>query len=386
MNICHVITRLIIGGAQENTLLTCEGLHQRGHRVTLLTGPDVGPEGSLIETARSGGYDVRVVASMHRAIQPFADIAAYRKMRRLFLDVRPDVVHTHSSKAGVLARWAARRAGVPIIVHTIHGMSFNRTQSAATRRLYRAAERRCARFTDALVSVADAMTRQSVEAGIAPADRFVTIYSGMKTEWYDPDRYDRAAVRREWGFGDECVVVGSVARLFRNKGYEQLIPAIAEAAGRLGGLRFVWVGDGAQRADYERQLERLGIRPRVHLAGLVAPAEVARMIAGMDLLAHASQWEGLPRAAVQALLMAKPVISFDIDGAPEVVLPGETGMLVPLNDIDGLADAIVCLAGDAEMRDRLGQAGRRRCLDLFDRERMVEAIESLYKKLAERRG
>jgi len=208
----------------------------------------------------------------------------------------------------------------------------------------------------------------------------------MKTEWYDPDRYDRAAVRREWGFGDECVVVGSVARLFRNKGYEQLIPAIAEAAGRLGGLRFVWVGDGAQRADYERQLERLGIRPRVHLAGLVAPAEVARMIAGMDLLAHASQWEGLPRAAVQALLMAKPVISFDIDGAPEVVLPGETGMLVPLNDIDGLADAIVCLAGDAEMRDRLGQAGRRRCLDLFDRERMVEAIESLYKKLAERRG
>jgi glycosyltransferase involved in cell wall biosynthesis len=386
MNICHLITRLIIGGAQENTLLTCEGLHQREHRVTLVAGPETGPEGSLIEAARAGGYAVRIVPSMRRAIRPFADIAAYREMRRLLRDLRPDVVHTHSSKAGILARWAARDAGVPIIVHTIHGMSFNRTQSPPTRWLYRVLERRCARFTDALVSVADAMTRQSVEAGIAPADRFVTVYSGMKTEWYDPARYDRAAVRRQWGFGDDCVVIGAVARLFRNKGYEQLVPAMAQAAGQLANLRFVWVGDGAQRADYERQLERLGIRPRVHLAGLVRPTEVARMLAGMDVLVHASQWEGLPRAAVQAMLMAKPVISFDIDGAPEVVLPDETGMLVPLNDISGLAEAIVRLAGDADMRNRMGRAGRQRCLELFDHNRMVEAIESLYKKLAERRG
>jgi glycosyltransferase involved in cell wall biosynthesis len=161
---------------------------------------------------------------------------------------------------------------------------------------------------------------------------------------------------------------------------------MAKAAGPLANLRFVWVGDGPQRAGYERQLGQLGIRPLVRLAGLVPPSEVARMLSGMDVLVHASQWEGLPRAAVQALLMAKPVISFEIDGAPEVVLPGKTGMLVPFNDIGALARAIVRLASDADMRNRMGQAGRQRCLELFDHNRMVEAIESLYAKLAERRG
>ncbi len=385
MNICHVITRLIVGGAQENTLLTCEGLARRGHQVTLVTGPDAGPEGSLLDEARAGGYDVRIVPSIHREVRPLAEITACRQLRIFFAELRPEIVHTHSSKAGILARRAAYQAGVPIIVHTIHGMSFNRTQSAATRWLYRTLERRCARYTDAIIGVADTMCRQAVESGIAAADRCTTIYSGMRTDWYDPARYDRAAVRREWGFDESCIVFGAVARLFRNKGYEQLIPAMAEAARQVKALRFVWVGDGAQRNEYESQLERLGIRSRVHLTGLVPPPEVARLLAGTDALVHASQWEGLPRAAVQALLMTKPVISFDIDGAPEVVLPGQTGLLVPLNHIPGLSQTIVQLAQDAAMRERMGQAGRELCLRRFDHNHMVEEIESLYKKLADRR-
>jgi len=385
MNICHVITRLIIGGAQENTLLTCEGLHRRGHQVTLAVGPDAGPEGSLLEEARAGGYDVRIIPAMHRAIRPPADLAACRQLRVLFDRLRPGIVHTHSSKAGILGRWAARRASVPIIVHTVHGMSFNRTQSVVTRGLYRLLERRCARYTDAFIGVADAMGRQSAEAGVASPDRFVTIYSGMKTEWYDPGRYDRRAIRQQWGFGEDCVLFGTVARLFRNKGYEQLIPAMAEAARRCPSLRFVWVGDGAQRSEYESQLQRLGLTSRVHLTGLVPPQEVARMLAGMDAVVHASQWEGLPRVLVQGLIMSKPAISFDIDGAPEVVLPGQTGLLVPLNDIQGLTEAMVKLAGDAGMRDRMGRAGRELCLRRFDHNHMVDEIESLYKKLADRR-
>lgn len=386
MNICHIITRLIIGGAQENTLLTCEGLARRGHRVTLAVGPDAGPEGTLMAEARSGGYEIRVIASLHRAIRPLADLAAYRDLRRFLAELKPEVVHTHSSKAGILGRYAARDAGVPTIIHTIHGMSFNRTQSAFTRRLYRVLERKCARFTDSLVGVADAMVRQSVEADIAPPERFVTVYSGMRTEWYDPAGYDGKAVRREWGFSDDHIVLGAVARLFRNKGYEQLIPAMALAAGRIPALRFVWVGDGSQRAGYEQQLQSLGIRSRVHLTGLVPPQEVARMLAGMDALVHASQWEGLPRVAVQSLLVGKPVISFDIDGAPEVVIHGSTGLLVPLNDISGLAEAMVAMAGDADRRLRMGETGRALCLERFDCRRMVDELESLYKKTADHRG
>lgn len=384
MRICHVITRLIIGGAQENTVLTCQGLHDKGHQVCLVTGPEAGPEGSLLEEARAGGYAVEVVPSLRRAARPLTDLRARRDLARLFAQMRPDVVHTHSSKAGILGRLAARDAGIPHILHTIHGMSFNRTQPVVLQALYRGLERYCAHFTDRLVCVADAMTAQAVAAGIAPAEKFVTVYSGMRTNHFNPERYDRQAVRQAWGFGENDVVVGTIARLFRNKGYEQLIPAMALAAKENPRLRFVWVGNGAQRDEYMSRLDELGLHERVVLTGLIPPHEVPRMLAGMDLLVHASQWEGLPRAAVQALLMRVPVISFAIDGAPEVVIPDQTGELVPLNDIAGLARAMVALAADAPNRQRLGETGHRLCLTRFDYHAMVDQLEAIYTDLAER--
>lgn len=386
MRICHIITRLIIGGAQENTLLSCEGLHARGHEVVLMVGPETGPEGSLIDEARRHGYQVRVIDNLRRAVSPVRDYRALRELREALRDVRPEIVHTHSSKAGVLGRIAARDTGVPVIIHTIHGSSFNRTQSPPVRWLYASLERYCAEFTDRIVSVADAMSAQAIAAGVAPPEKFTTVYSGTRTEWFDPSRYDRAAVRASWGVSPQDVVAGTVARLFRNKGYEQLIPAMRRAVDACPSLRFVWVGDGAQRAEYEAELSRLGLRDRVHLTGLVPPGQVATMLAGMDLLVHASQWEGLPRAAVQALLMQVPVVSFDIDGAPEVVRPGETGELVPLNDTVGLAAAMIRLAQDAAMRQRYGAAGRLLCLERFDATRMVEQLELIYREVLREKG
>jgi glycosyltransferase involved in cell wall biosynthesis len=324
-----------------------------------------------------------VVPSLHRAIRPVADVKAWRDLASIMSKIGPDIVHTHSSKAGILGRLAARSAEVAKVVHTIHGMSFNRTQPRVVRMVYCWAERYCGRFTDRIISVADAMTEQAVAARLAPADRFVTVYSGMRTEWYSPKDYDGDAVRRGWGFGDNAIVVCTVARLFRNKGYEQLIPAMVGALEREPRLRFVWVGDGAQRRDYESQLERLGIRSYVHLTGLLEPAQVPEILSGADMLVHTSQWEGLPRTAVQALLMECPVISFDIDGAPEVVLPDQTGMLVGLNDIEGLTEAILSLASDAELRRRMGKAGRELCRQRFDHEVMVDGIERIYGELCE---
>lgn len=378
MRICHVITRLIIGGAQENTLLSCQGLHERGHEVTLVIGPETGPEGSLIEQAQRAGYRLEVVNSLRRAVRPHRDAWARLAMAKLFRRLAPEVVHTHSSKAGILGRCAARAADVPVIVHTIHGMSFNRTQSLLTRSLYRRLEAYCAAFTHRIISVAEAMSRQAVAAGVAPAEKFTTVYSGMRTDLFDPDRPCRRAIRREWGMGESDVVVGAVARLFHNKGYEQLIPAMAIAVRSNPHLKFVWVGDGAQHEEYEKRLRDLGLRDRVFLTGLLPPEAVPGALAGMDLLVHASQWEGLPRAAVQALLMRVPVISFDIDGAPEVVIPGRTGMLVPLNDIEMLGATMSEMASDASVRRRLGQAGREWCLARFDWRHMVERLETVY--------
>lgn len=382
--ICHVITRMILGGAQENTHLSCAGLHRRGYDVTLITGPETGPEGSLLDAALLAGYHLEVFPTLRRAIHPVADLRALAHLTAYFERTKPDVVHTHSSKAGILGRIAARRARVPVIVHTIHGMSFNRTQPWAIRTLYRHLERYCADFTDHIATVADAMTNQALAAGLGPRDKFSTIYSGMETEWFAPDRHDRRAVRQSWGFDDGHIVAGTVARLFRNKGYEQLIPAMAEAADQCPDLRFVWIGDGAQRNEYETRLRGLGLHDRVHLTGLIPPSEVARMLAGVDFLVHTSQWEGLPRVAVQALLMERPVISFAIDGAPEVVIPDETGILVPLNHHAGLVEAMARLASETATRQRLGRAGRQRCLAQFDHEVMVEGLDQLYHRLTPR--
>ncbi|HNQ24476.1 MAG TPA: glycosyltransferase family 4 protein [Phycisphaerae bacterium] len=386
MRICQVITRLIIGGAQENTVLTCRGLVERGHHVTLVAGPETGPEGSLWDAAGRSGAELVKLDSLRRAVRPALDWRALRDLAALFRDRRPDVVHTHSSKAGILARWAAHRAGVPVIVHTIHGMSFNRTQSAPVQALYRLLERRAARVSAALVTVADAMIEQSLAAGLAPRERFVTVRSGMETDVFSPDPAGRAALRRQWGIAPDEVVVGTVARLFENKGYDEIIAAMPAAVARAPRMKFVWVGDGKHRTRYERRLTQLGLRERVHLVGLVRPDEIPGYLRGFDLLVHASRWEGLPRAVVQALLTEVPAVSFDNDGAPEAVVPEETGILVPYGDTKGLAEGIVHLAEDAELRQRLGRQGRRRCLAEFDWRRMVEQLEALYVRLASDRA
>ena len=382
MRIVHVITRLIIGGAQENTVLSCEGLADRGHEVHLLSGPTVGPEGSLVDRARAGRYAFEEVGHLVRQISPWHDLLALRALRRRFRDLRPDVVHTHSSKAGILGRLAAHQAGIPRIVHTIHGMSFNRTQPGFIQAAYALAERHCARRCHALVSVADAMTDQALAAGIGRLEQFETIRSGMVVEDFDPARENPGETRRAWGVPDDAVLVGTVARLFFNKGYEQLMEVMDLAVRQQPNLRFVWIGDGAARERYEAELSRRGLRDRVTLTGLLPPEEMPRVLAAIDLLAHTSRWEGLPRAVVQALLMEKPAVSFAIDGAPEVVIPGETGELAPLNDIPAFAEALVGLARDPAGRAAYGRAGRRRCLDEFDHRLMVSRLDRLYRRLA----
>ena len=381
MKICHVITRLIIGGAQENTVLTCRGLAERGHDVTLISGPETGPEGSLWSQARDAGCALITLDSLRRNVAPLRDLRALRALRDIFQETQPDVVHTHSSKAGILGRTAAAQACVPTIVHTIHGMSFNRTQSLLKRMVYRLLERRAARHTTAFVSVADAMTEQAVLAGLAPRDRFVTIRSGMETDRFSPNADTRARVRAAWGAGEGDVVVGTIARLFANKGYEEIIESMPRAVAAQPNLKYVWVGDGANRRTYESQLQRLGLQDRVHFTGLVSPEQVGELLTGFDIVLHASRWEGLPRAIVQGLLTEVPAVSFDNDGAPEVVIANETGVLVPLRDVSALANAVASLASDPDRRKRLGHRGRVLCRDQFDWRRMVDELESLYGRL-----
>ena len=226
------------------------------------------------------------------------------------------------------------------------------------------------------------MTRQAVQAGLGPPERFSTVYSGMELDRFDPARYERGAARRALGFDEDAVVVGTVARLFAGKGYEQLLDVMPRCLEACPALRFVWVGDGPHRERYLERLAALGLRDRVHLTGLVPPERVPHILAGADMVVHLSQWEGLPRVLVQALLLEVPVISFDNDGAPEVNRPGESGELVELNDMQGLASAIIKLTEDEALRRKYGKRGRELCVERFDHRLMVRRLDEIYAELA----
>jgi len=382
MRIAHVITRLILGGAQENTVLCCEDLmREHGDEVLLVTGPPLGPEGSLLERARAGGVPLELVASLRRPIHPWRDWVSYRHIKRILRDFRPDVVHTHSAKGGVLGRAAAWSQGVPVVVHTVHGAPFHPYQSCVAREAFRRCERWAARRCHHLVSVADAMTDLMVAGRVAPPEKFTTIYSGMEVEPLLESARHRDRVRAACGYRPEHVVVGKVARLFRLKGHQYVLRAFEQVIRREPNARLLLVGEGVLRRRLDRQIEAAGLQEHVLVAGLAPPERIPGLIAAMDIVVHASLREGLARVLPQALIAGKPVVSYDVDGAREVVIPEETGLLIPPKSVEPMAEALVRLAGDAALRNRLGTEGRRRLADRFRHGRMTRQIRALYERL-----
>ena len=380
MKICHVITRLIVGGAQENTVSTCAGLRELGHDVDLVTGPQAGPEGSLNEQARTAGIPVIVVEQLRRAPNPFRDTIACMALRRLFAERCYDVVHTHSGKAGFIGRLAAKLARVPIIVHTIHGPSFYDYQNPVGNWLFRWAEQVAGACTTQFVSVADAMSEQYLAAGISTPKKYVTIHSGINVDAFANAQRD-VALRESLGVSRDDLVVGKIARLFRLKGHEFLFEAAPRIVAAVPNVKFLLVGDGVYRKRFEQLAEKMGLRNHFVFAGLVPPSEIPRYVALMDLLVHLSLREGLPRALPQALACGKPVVAFDVDGAREVCIDGETGFLVRAEDRAGLADAVIRLLQDKELARRMGARGRELVKERFSEERMVQQLDELYRRL-----
>jgi glycosyltransferase involved in cell wall biosynthesis len=388
LKIVHIITRLILGGAQENTLITCKLLAQRGHEVTLVTGPALGPEGDLYEQTEGQGFNFIILNDLRRQINPHYDVPAYYYIKKLLRELKPDIVHTHSAKAGILGRYAAYSLkskwgnNLPGVVHSIHGLAFHPYQSNLLNKFYIAVEKAAAKRTDFFISVADAMTNQMLAAGIGSPDKFVTAYSAIEednflklipVEQINEFRYKYAIMP------DDIVLV-TIARLFHLKGHEFIIESAKRLAERFPKVIWLFVGDGILADKYKKWIHDMGLGHRFRFTGLLSPDKIPLAIQSSDILVHCSLREGLARTLPQAMLCGKPVVSFDVDGAKEVVNEN-TGRLIEPKNIEQLTAACAELLGDKALREKLGTNGCESVKTKFAPDTMVDTIEAVYRRL-----
>ncbi|HUU16832.1 MAG TPA: glycosyltransferase family 4 protein [Sedimentisphaerales bacterium] len=425
MKIVHIITRLILGGAQENTLITCKLLAQRGHDVTLITGPAIGPEGELFNQTKGQNYKVIVLQRLRRAINPFNDTVSYFQIKKLLRQLQPDIVHTHSAKAGILGRFAGYRCvryhceactagrgnlyryvlrllrhGVypersrraprndkeakrrPVIVHAIHGLAFHPYQSQWLNKFYIAIEKSAAKRTDLFISVADAMTAQATAVGIGKPEQYVTAYSAIEEDdFLEPISEERKRdFRLKYGIGEGSIVLVTIARLFMLKGHEYIIESAKQLSERFENCIWLFVGDGNLSDHFKQQVRELGLAEKVKFTGLLPPSQIPLAIQSSDILVHCSLREGLARTLPQAMLCGRPAVSFDVDGAREVVNEN-TGRLIEPKNVEQLTKACAELVKDEDLRKKLGENGRESVKEKFAPETMVDTIEAVYEKL-----
>lgn len=376
IRVLHVITRLIRGGADENTAFTVEGVDQERYESDLLAG-----RGSEV----TGFSDrlkqhTRVLPELVRDPHPWYDLVALAKMVRIIRKGKYDIVHTHTAKAGFLGRLASRIAGVPHVVHTLHGVTFHDHVSAPVRRIYVWMERLAARYCDVMITVGEDVKRKYLAESIGSSEQYVTIASGMDTQSFedayaDPTRA-RDAVRAEFGFTDDEIVLGMVSRLEPRKGYCYLFEAMRQLAPDFPHLRLLVVGEGAQHQELEADVARLGLSERVVFAGY--RDDIARAISAFDVATLTSLWEGLPRVLVQYSLLEKPIVTFEVEGSREIVDDGVNGYVVALKDTAALVDRLRRVIANAELRQSFGQRSRQHVLGRWDVERMVESITRVY--------
>jgi len=378
-----------LGGAQENTLITCKLLAQRGHDVTLITGPAIGPEGELFTKAQSEPYRLLTVDDMIRAINPFKDKAAYKQIKKHLAELKPDIVHTHSAKAGILGRYAAyklRNTHDALrntkIVHSIHGLAFHRYESPLTNRFYIIVEKAAAKRTDFFITVADAMTQQALDEGIGSPQKYITAYSAIEEDdFLTPLPQEQITeFRVKYGICKNAVVLATVARLFELKGHDFIVSSARELNKKFENAVWLFVGDGNLSDFYKEEVKRLGLAHCIKFTGLLPPSQIPLALQASDILVHCSLREGLARAIPQAMLCGKPAIAFDLDGSKEVV-NSNTGRLIEPQNTAQLIQACAELIENKELRLTLGNNARESVKRKFAPDTMVDTIEGIYKKL-----
>lgn len=374
----HVITRLVRGGADENTLYTVRGLDPRRYRVDLVIG--AGSEAECL-----AGLDPARVIQMPELVRdphPFKDVIALVRLTALVRRGRYQIVHTHTAKAGFLGRLAAALAGAPTIIHTVHGVTFHQHLPLGQRLFYLTLERIAGRFTHQFVTVGEDVKEIYLKAGIGEARAYQTIYSGMPLDEYleagEMSDLERARVRHELGLEPRHQAVAMAARLEPRKGHVYLFEAVSRLRARHPDMRLLILGDGAGRAALEERALSLGIADIVCFLG--HRLDLPRVLAAADISVLTSLWEGLPRVLVQSAAAGKPILTFDVEGAWEVVRDGQNGFIVPTRDVEAFTHRLDLLLCDRARCRAMGRSGRAQVSEAWTVETMLDRLDLLYQR------
>jgi glycosyltransferase involved in cell wall biosynthesis len=366
-----------VGGAQDNTFLTVEGLPRDRYEVHLAGAPG----GSWQDRAESVADQLFLIPSLKRGTSVGQNLQALVEIRALLKRQKYDIVHTHSTNAGIFGRYAAKLAGTPLIVHTVHGFPFNDlTLSPTTRTVLIWLERLAALCSDCLIMVSELNKIEALKKRITLGTEMVTIYSGIDLSRF-VEQPDVATKRKVLGFSESWPIVGMVGRLAESNAPDVFIQAAKRVLAERPNLYFAIVGDGPLRSTVEAltvdvpQCKILGYR-----------SDIPQILPLFDIYVAPVLWGGLGRALTEAMVTGRPVVASAVNGVPEIVHHGETGLLVPPNDPDAIAREVCYLLDHPERAKQLGVAGQALVVPKFGAEQMVTGIATLYENLLLRKG
>ncbi|MFI5251802.1 MAG: glycosyltransferase family 4 protein [Bacteroidota bacterium] len=376
--VLHIITLFSIGGATETVVSIANGLQLHGYNVCILTGPNIPSEGNMFDQAETSSLKVIIFPSIRRKINPIFDLIALFQLTRFINKGDYQIVHTHSSKAGIIGRLAARLAGIQCIIHTIHGLPFHEYQRTINRKLYIIIERFAARFTSKLIAVSHRIVADALKAKVGKADQYIVIRSGFDIENFKGASGNTSQLKSALRIQSTDFVIGKISRLSRLKGHEDIIRLMPQLIAEFPKIKVLFVGDGEIRQELTELVKLLRLEESVIFAGMVSPGDIPNYLAIMDMVVHTSLHEGLARVIAQALFMGKPVISYNLDGSPEVINDHLNGRLVTPLHRDELYDAIkeIILGYDTFVKNCSN--GRDEIAREFDADIMIDEIIHLY--------
>jgi glycosyltransferase involved in cell wall biosynthesis len=373
-----VITRLTFGG-DTNVILDIAS-HFGNHpdfEASLAIGPVPNGETDLTHLAYDRGIPTIMIPSLVNRMNPVRNLAAVRQLRSIMVQGKYDIVHTHSSVAGIVGRTAALAARTPIIVHHVHGWGLREDMSPELRVVYLTLERLCARFTSRMIAVSAPTIEKGLDYHICRKEKFALIYNGLHLEKFSRP-VDRERVLLDLGLDPACKIVGMIGRLDKQKNPLDFIRTAALVVKEYPKVQFLIAGDGCLRSDCERLIRELGLEGKFFLLGF--RDDIDQILPTVNITALSSLWEGLPVVFQEAMSAGKPIVANNVDGVSDVVINGETGYLVPPHRPQEMAERILYLLNNDELSTRFGLTAERNSR-IFSSARMIEKIESLYRDL-----